>query len=150
MHQVDRDVLPLRVALEHAFEGELAADAAFFVTAVGVTRALTEALVHLNPTSLDRVCRAQSPADVMGPDVGGEPIVAKLERAAAQSPTEWWRVLEVAPSATKEEIVRNYRRKIQQCHPDRVTGLAPEFLELAEEHSKALNAAYAQAIRTCR
>jgi hypothetical protein len=27
MRQVDRDVLPLRVALEHAFEGELAADA---------------------------------------------------------------------------------------------------------------------------
>ena len=70
--------------------------------------------------------------------------------AAVQSLTEWWRILEVAPSATKEEIVRNYRRKIQQCHPDRVTGLAPEFLELAEEHSKALNAAYAQAIRTCR
>jgi DnaJ-domain-containing protein 1 len=74
----------------------------------------------------------------------------ELERVAAQSLTEWWRVLEVAPSATKEEIVRNYRRKIQQCHPDRVAGLAPEFLELAEEHSKALNAAYAQAIRTCR
>ena len=67
----------------------------------------------------------------------------ELERAATQSPTEWWRVLEVAPGATKEEIVRNYRRKIQQCHPDRVAGLAPEFLELAEEHSKALNAAYA-------
>ena len=70
--------------------------------------------------------------------------------AAVQSLTEWWRILEVAPSATKEEIVHNYRRKIQQCHPDRVAGLAPEFLELAEEHSKALNAAYAQAIRTCR
>src|SRR6516164_2373952 len=59
MRQVDRDVLPLRVALEHAFEGELAADAAFFVTAVGMTWALTEALVHLNPTSLDRVPRAE-------------------------------------------------------------------------------------------
>ena len=67
--------------------------------------------------------------------------------AAVQSLTEWWRILEVAPSATKEEIVHNYRRKIQQCHPDRVSGLAPEFLELAEERSKALNAAYAQAIR---
>jgi hypothetical protein len=28
-----------------------------------------------------------------------------------------------------------------------VSGLAPEFLELAEERSKALNAAYAQAMR---
>src|SRR5262249_29351431 len=81
MRQVDRDVLPLRVALEHAFERELAADAAFFVTAVGVTWALTEALVHLNPTSLDRVCRAQSPADVMRPDVGGEPVMAVIRHA---------------------------------------------------------------------
>src|SRR5262245_33772035 len=78
MRQVDRDVLPLRVALEHAFEGELAADAAFFVTAVGMTWALTEALVHLNPASLDRVCRAQSPAKVMRPDVGGEPVMAVI------------------------------------------------------------------------
>src|SRR5437870_13493794 len=81
MRQVDRDVLPLRVALEHAFEGELAADAAFFVTAVGMTWALTEALVHLNPTSLDRVCRAQSPAEVMRPDVGGEPAMAVIRHA---------------------------------------------------------------------
>jgi hypothetical protein len=36
MRQVDRDVLPLRVALKHTFEGELAADAAFFVAAIGV------------------------------------------------------------------------------------------------------------------
>src|SRR6516164_2184991 len=81
MRQVDRDVLPLRVALEHAFEGELTADAAFFVTAVGMTWALTEALVHLNPASLDCVCRAQSPADVMRPDVGGEPVMAVIRHA---------------------------------------------------------------------
>src|SRR5215510_13063033 len=81
MRQIDRDVLPMRVALEHAFEGELAADATFFVTAVGMTWALTEALVHLNATSLDRVCRAQSPADVMRPDVGGEPVMAVIRHA---------------------------------------------------------------------
>src|SRR5438034_11022667 len=81
MRQVDRDVLPLRVVLEHAFEGELAADAAFFVTAVRVTWALTEALVHLNPTSLDRVCRSQSPAEVVRPDVGGEPVMAVIRHA---------------------------------------------------------------------
>jgi DnaJ-domain-containing protein 1 len=71
--------------------------------------------------------------------------------AAAQCPTqEWWRLLEVAPSATKDEIVRNYRQKIRQCHPDRVAGLAPEFRELAEERSKELNAAYAQAMSAQR
>jgi hypothetical protein len=46
-----------------------------------VTWALTEALVHLNPTSLDRVRRAQSPADVMRPDVGGEPAMAVIRHA---------------------------------------------------------------------
>jgi hypothetical protein len=69
------------------------------------------------------------------------------EQATTQSQTEWWSVLEVAPGASKDEIIRNYRRKIQQCHPDRVAGLAPEFLQLAEEHTKALNAAYTQAMR---
>src|SRR6516165_3415030 len=65
MRQVDRDVLPLRVTLQHAFEREFAADAAFFVAAVGVTRALAQTLVDLNPTSLDCVSRTQCPADIV-------------------------------------------------------------------------------------
>jgi len=69
VRQVDRDVLPLRVALQHAFEGKLAADAAFLIATVGVTGALAETLVDLNPTSLDGVCRAQCPADVVRPDL---------------------------------------------------------------------------------
>src|SRR5947208_3307789 len=96
MRQVDRDVLPLRVALEHAFEGELAADTAFFVTAVGMTWALTEALVHLNPTSLDRMCRAQSPADVVRPDVGGKPVMALIRHAK--------RIAAIIPSTTQSSL----------------------------------------------
>jgi DnaJ-domain-containing protein 1 len=72
------------------------------------------------------------------------------EQPTTQSQTEWWSVLEVTPSASKDEIVRNYRRKIQRCHPDRVAGLAPEFLRLAEESTKTLNVAYEQAIRARR
>ena len=54
---------------------------------------------------------------------------------------DWWIVLDVPSDASKDEIVRSYRQKIRQCHPDRVSGLAPEFIELAERHTKALNAA---------
>ena len=72
------------------------------------------------------------------------------EQSTAQPQTEWWIVLEVAPNASKDEIVHKYRRKIQQCHPDRMAGLAPEFLRLAEESTKRLNAAYEHAIRACR
>jgi hypothetical protein len=45
------------------------------------------------------------------------------------------------------EIRGAYRHKIRQCHPDHISALAPEFLELAERRTKALNAAYSQAIR---
>jgi DnaJ-domain-containing protein 1 len=72
------------------------------------------------------------------------------KRAATQFQTDWWIVLGVAPSASKDEIVRKYRHKIKQCHPDRVVGVAPEFLHLAEEQTKALNGAYANALRARR
>ena len=76
----------------------------------------------------------------------------KLQRereGMAQSERGWWQVLGLTPTASRDEIVRTYRRKIQQCHPDRVSGLAPEFVRLAEEQTKLLNAAYAEAVRTC-
>jgi DnaJ-domain-containing protein 1 len=59
-------------------------------------------------------------------------------------------VLEVLPHASADEIRRAYRRKIKQCHPDRVAWLAPEFLELAEIQTRALNAAYGEANRARR
>jgi DnaJ-domain-containing protein 1 len=75
----------------------------------------------------------------------------KCQREPSQAGTQfqgdWWTVLGVAPSASKDEIVRNYRHRIKQYHPDRVIGLAPEFLQLAEERTKALNEAYENAMR---
>ena len=77
------------------------------------------------------------------------------ERAVAaaklfQKEDEWWSVLEVSRYASPEEIRRAYIRKMQQYHPDRVAGLAPEFVELAERRSKVFNAAYARARDVCR
>ena len=77
------------------------------------------------------------------------------ERAEAaaepfQKEDEWWSVLEVSPYASPEEIRRAYIRKMQQYHPDRVAGLAPEIVELAERRSKVFNAAYARARHVCR
>jgi DnaJ-domain-containing protein 1 len=65
------------------------------------------------------------------------------EQAFKQSEEgDWWRVLEVSPDAGMAEIRGAYRHKIRQCHPDHISALAPEFLELAERRTKALNAAY--------
>jgi DnaJ domain len=68
------------------------------------------------------------------------------EQAFKQSEEgDWWRVLEVSPDAGMDEIRGAYRQKMRQYHPDRGSALAPEFLELAERRTKALNAAYLQA-----
>ncbi|MDD3825642.1 MAG: J domain-containing protein, partial [Anaerolineae bacterium] len=56
-------------------------------------------------------------------------------------------ILNVSPSASKEEIVAAYRQAAKMWHPDRVAGLAPEFRELAEKRMKAVNAAYETLMR---
>ena len=73
------------------------------------------------------------------------------EQASKQAEEgNWWAVLEVSRDASRDEIRRAYRRKIWRCHPDRVTWLVPESLELAERQSRTLNAAYAEANRASR
>ena len=70
------------------------------------------------------------------------------EQASKQAEEgNWWAVLEVSRDASRDEIRRAYRRKIWRCHPDRVTWVVPESLELAERQSRTLNAAYAEANR---
>ena len=46
--------------------------------------------------------------------------------------------------------MRSYRRKIKECHPDRLAGVAPPLLQMAEEQAKVLNGAYANAMRARR
>jgi DnaJ-domain-containing protein 1 len=67
---------------------------------------------------------------------------AKSNGAIAQ---DWWAVLGTAPDATLEIAKQAYRLKVKQYHPDRVAGLGPEIVQLAEQRSKELNAALEQA-----
>ncbi|MHB8884342.1 MAG: J domain-containing protein [Methylovirgula sp.] len=60
---------------------------------------------------------------------------------------QWFDVLGVSPSAPMAEIKAAYRAKISGYHPDKVASLAEELRELAEERSKAINSAYATAMR---
>lgn len=53
-------------------------------------------------------------------------------------------ILEVAPNASEDEIRAAYRKLVQMYHPDKVSGLGPEFGELAERRMKEINAAYAK------
>jgi hypothetical protein len=57
---------------------------------------------------------------------------AKGQRRATPPPDPWWQVLGVSPEASLDEISQRYRHAIRMYHPDRVAGLAPEIIALAE------------------
>lgn len=62
-------------------------------------------------------------------------------------PTQWYEILEVPESSSLAEIKLAYRMKIQQYHPDRLEGMAPELRKLGLEKSQEINAAYTEASR---
>ena len=65
-------------------------------------------------------------------------------------PAGSFEILDVAPSASLDEVKEVYKSKIKQNHPDRVHGMSPAFRRLAETETKRLNAAYAEALATLR
>lgn len=71
----------------------------------------------------------------------GRPSAADKEPPATRSPHE---VLGVRPDASPQEIKSAYRDKIAQYHPDRLEGMAPDLLALANERTRELNDAYAR------
>ena len=53
-----------------------------------------------------------------------------------------YKILEVDPSASDEEVKKAYRRMAMKYHPDKVSHLGEEFRKTADEKFKKLNDAY--------
>ena len=69
--------------------------------------------------------------------------------APKADPNADYRVLEVSPNASDDEVRRAYRRMSMKHHPDKVAHLGPEFQKTATEKFQRVNAAYA-AIKKAR
>ena len=69
--------------------------------------------------------------------------------ASKADPDADYRVLEVAPNASDDEVRRAYRRMSMKHHPDKVAHLGAEFQKAATEKFQRVNAAYA-AIKKAR
>jgi len=59
----------------------------------------------------------------------------------------WFEVLGVDEQASEEEIRATWRRLVSQYQPDKVSGLGPELVAVAERETRRINAAYEQALR---
>ncbi len=69
--------------------------------------------------------------------------------ASKADPGADYRVLEVSPNASDDEVRRAYRRMSMKHHPDKVAHLGAEFQKAATEKFQRVNAAYA-AIKKAR
>jgi hypothetical protein len=65
--------------------------------------------------------------------------------ASRHGQRSWWDILGVSPTASIEDINQRYRQLVMQYHPDRVAGLGPELIEVAERQTRLINAALAEA-----
>lgn len=54
----------------------------------------------------------------------------------------YYKILEIDPSASDQEIKKAYRSMATRFHPDKVQHLGPDFQKMAEEKFKAINEAY--------
>jgi DnaJ like chaperone protein len=59
----------------------------------------------------------------------------------------WYDVLQVAPTATPEEVDAAYQRLRSQYHPDKVASLGQELQDLATQKSQQISAAYRDALQ---
>jgi DnaJ like chaperone protein len=53
-----------------------------------------------------------------------------------------YKILEIQPSATDEDVKKAYRRMAMKYHPDKVSHLGEEFRKTADEKFKKVNEAY--------
>lgn len=61
---------------------------------------------------------------------------------APDTPRSWHDVLQVAPTASADEIRAAYRQLISQYHPDKVETLGPDIRDLARRKAQEITVAY--------
>jgi hypothetical protein len=78
----------------------------------------------------------------------GEPEMETADDDDSSSVQNWaFRVLDLAPSASIDEVKAAYRRLMKEHHPDRVAKLSEDLRAFAEEKTKEINQAYDQIVR---
>lgn len=101
----------------------------------------------LSPGTGDQRGQPQHPAD-QDASARRDPLhESAWSSAPAPVAPAWYQTLNIAESASLEEIEHAYRLQISQYHPDKVAKLGEDIRRLAEARSKEINGAYDTAVR---
>jgi DnaJ domain len=73
-------------------------------------------------------------------------VTSEVAAIAAAGRRDWSEIFGVSPSASLDELRKAYKTLIKQNHPDRVHGMSPALIKLAEAETRRLNAAYQEAL----
>ncbi|UCG81711.1 MAG: DnaJ domain-containing protein [Desulfobacterales bacterium] len=88
---------------------------------------------------VSRLKTASQAASASSAHAGKEQSAPGPEEAPEEDP---YKILDVQPGASKEEIKAAYKRLAAQYHPDKVQHLGKEFQELAHQKFVAIQKAY--------
>lgn len=83
------------------------------------------------------------------PDQAGETdqrLVGEVASTGSPGRRDWFEIFGLSPSASLDDLRKAYKTLIKQNHPDRVHGMSPAFVQLAEAETRRLNAAYQEAL----
>src|SRR4051794_41056940 len=82
----------------------------------------------------------------------GKPSPRDKQRPKAPGPQRpagppWWEVLQLPRGASLKQASIAYRELVQKNHPDKVAHLSERIRRVADEETRRINAAYAEAQR---
>jgi uncharacterized protein YjbI with pentapeptide repeats len=86
-------------------------------------------------------------AAVGEPGFNARSAPAEDSRHSPLSEEDCCAILGLDPGASVDQIAKAYRRKVMQCHPDRVRHLGPEFQGAAEREFDRVQKAYRRLLR---
>lgn len=104
-------------------------------TASAKSRSTTRDVLEISSEALDKLRGMFSNQDTAQP---AEESANKADTVLEES----LNILNLSRTATRDEIRKAYIYAIKQYHPDKYSGLPPEFVKLAEEKSKQIGESY--------
>jgi len=99
---------------------------------------LSQADGHVHPLEVKMIHTISGYIGISGKDFDSIQAMFCKDTSAA------YKILEISPRATDNEVKKAYRKMAAKFHPDKVHHLGEEFQNMAEEKFKTLNDAYTQ------